>query len=425
MFYNDYVLKNAEVFLETGFVNKDIHVVNGVIKAVEENIVHENIVECSGKIITPGFIDVHIHLRDPGFLDKETIKSGSLAALHGGYTTAYAMPNTFPTMDNVDVLKKFNDTVARDTTCDVKTFVGVSIGLNGEKLTDIETLGNERIAGFSDDGYGVQDDNMMLEAMKKIQKTGHILSVHSEDESELGEVMGCVHDGHKARELGLIGINSASEYKMVARDLKLVRETGVKYHVCHVSTVETVDLIKNAKAEGLDVSCEVTPHHLVLTEENVTMDTMWKMNPPLRRVEDNARLIEGLNNGDIEVIATDHAPHTKKEKERHISKAPFGIVGLESAFSVLNTYLVNTNKVELKTILNAMTYNPAKRFNEERGIKVGMDANMVVLDLNEKIIVTGENTYSKSSNSPFYNQELTGCVCMTIQKENVYDWKNL
>ncbi len=423
---NSYILKNAKVFTETGFEEFDIKVVDNKIAKTAKNINGEVEYDLKNKIITPGFVDVHVHLREPGFTHKEDIASGSYSAIKGGYTHILAMPNTKPCMDSVEQINNFNEKVAEKGYCNVLTFSAISKELKGEELVDFDAINKLKIAGFSDDGKGVQTDEKMLETMRKVKELNSIMSLHCEDESELGAVMGCINEGVTSKKFGLVGINNASEWKMIKRDVDLmVDETArCRYHVCHVSTKESVEVIKDAQAKGYDVTGEVSPHHLILDEEDIVdLNTNWKMNPPLRSKADHASLIQALNDGTLDIIATDHAPHHADEKDKSIEEAPFGIIGLDMAMSCLNTYLVNTDKVSLETILKAMTYTPAKRFDLSCGFEVGMDANMAVIDLEKVHVYTKENIGTKASNSPFLDQELQGEITMTIVNGKVYDWR--
>ncbi len=422
---NNYILKNGKVLTETGFINQDIEINNGEIINVGENLTGAVEYDCTGQIITPGFIDVHVHLREPGMTHKEDIASGSYSAIKGGYTHIFAMPNTKPCMDSVEEITKFNQKVQEKAYCNVLTFSAISKDLKGEELVDFDAINQLPIAGFSDDGKGVQDDAKMLETMRKIKELDSIMSLHCEDERELGEVMGCINEGVTSEKLGLIGINNASEWKMIKRDTDLMEDETARcrYHVCHVSTSESVEVIKAAQIKGYDVTGEVSPHHLVLDEEDIVdLNTNMKMNPPLRSKADHKRLIDALNEGTLNIIATDHAPHHIDEKNEHISKAPFGIIGLDSAFSTLNTYLVKEKLVSLETILMAMTYNPAARFNLKHGIAKGMPANITIIDAEKTHVYTKENIGSKAENSPFLNKELTGTIVSTIVDGQKYEW---
>lgn len=424
---NSYILKNARVFTETGFENFDIKVEANKIVETGKNLTGEVEYDLTNKIITPGFVDVHVHLREPGFTHKEDIASGSYSAIKGGYTHILAMPNTKPCMDNVEQIKTFNEKVDLKGYCNILTFSAISKELKGEELVDFEAINQLKIAGFSDDGKGVQTDEQMLKTMRKIKELNSIMSLHCEDESELGEVMGCINEGVTSKKFNLGGINNASEWKMIKRDVELMADETARcrYHVCHVSTKESVEVIKDAQLKGYDVTGEVSPHHLILNEEDIVdLNPNWKMNPPLRAKADHARLIQALNEGILDIIATDHAPHHADEKAKPIEEAPFGIIGLDMALSCLNTYLVKTNQVKLETILKAMTYTPAKRFDLSCGISSGMDANLAVIDLDKTHVYTKENIGTKAANSPFLNQELQGEITMTIVSGKVYDWRN-
>ncbi len=423
---NNYILKNAKVFTKAGFIQTEIKVTDGVITELGTNLTGTEEIDLAGKIITPGFIDVHVHLREPGFEYKEDIKTGSYSAVKGGYSHIMAMPNTRPCMDDVETIEHFNQLVKEKAYNNVLTFSAISENLRGENLVDFSAINQLAIAGFSDDGKGVQTDAKMLETLKQIEAMDSILSLHCEDEAELGEVMGCVNEGEVSRRLNLGGINNASEWKMIKRDLKLMAANNVncRYHVCHISARESVDLIKEAQLKGMNVSGEVSPHHLILNEEDIQeKDPNFKMNPPLRSKLDQKRLIDGLNEGTLAIIATDHAPHSKDEKNKEIEKAPFGIIGLDFAFASLYTKLVKSGIVELETILKAMTYNPAERFKIDHEIKVGNAANLTVIDLNDKTEISEEKLGSKASNTPFINQTMDSKVVMTIVGNRTFDWR--
>lgn len=432
MLENRLILKGGTVFFEDEFLKTDIALKDGKIVEVgnELNIDGYNIIDCNELIITPGFMDCHVHLRDPGFTSKENITSGTIAALAGGYTTLYAMPNTNPCMDTVKNINEFNRSVKEHAKCNVKTFSAISQNLAGKEVVDIPNISKLDIAGFSDDGKGLQSSEKIKYAMNEIKKNNKILSVHAEDEKYLTTPMGCINEGDISKKYDLIGINNESEYKMLERDINLLKEINCKYHLCHISTKESLELIKLAKNEKLDVTCEVTPHHLILSQEDIQEDqnnrlnTNYKMNPPLRTINDKEALIKGVNDGIIEIIATDHAPHTEEEKNVDISKAPFGITGLETAYSVLNTYLIKENKISQKTILNALTYNPAKRFGVDKSISKGKDVDLVILDPNEVITYKDEDFYSMSSNTPFKNKELKGTIKYTLLKDKIYKWSD-
>lgn len=338
---NSYLLKNAYLYRNHQFEYTDVLIEKGIITKISKNIeTNLPIVHLKGKLLSHNFIDIHTHLREPGYEHKETIHTGSLSALYGGYGTIVAMANTLPCMDDVDTICDFQNRVNRDGHVNIYTYSAITKDLKGQELVDMEVNIQENIVlGFSDDGKGVQSREMMKNAMLHASQLDSIIVAHCEDESELHG--GCIHEGHYAKEHGLIGINSASEFKQVARDLDLVRMYHNRYHVCHISTLETVDLLRKAKQERLPVSGEVSPHHLILTEDNIKdCHPHYKMNPPLRSKADHQALIQGLKDGTIQVIATDHAPHAREEKAKPIDKAPFGIIGIQHAFPLLYTYLV-------------------------------------------------------------------------------------
>ena len=306
-------------------------------------------------MIFPGFCDVHVHLRQPGFSYKETIKSGTQASAHGGYTTVFSMPNLKPVPDSAEHLKEQLDIIKKDAVINVLPYGAITVGQNGEELSDMEGMAKDVIA-FSDDGRGVQSEEMMKEAMLRAKALGKIIVAHCEDNSLLHG--GYVHDGVYASKHSHRGICSESEWKTIKRDLELCRQTGCAYHVCHISCKESVELIRQAKAQGIDVTCETGPHYLILTDEDLKEDGRFKMNPPLRSKEDRQALIEGVLDGTIDMIATDHAPHSQEEKSRGLEKSAFGIVGIETAFQLLYTHLVKKNIISLERLVELLAVNP-------------------------------------------------------------------
>ena len=357
--------------------------------------------------VFPGFCDVHVHFREPGFSYKETILSGSAAAARGGYTAVCTMPNLNPVPDSVGNIREQIKLIERDACIDVLPYGSITVGQKGEQLSDMDGMAPFAIA-FSDDGKGVQNDDMMRAAMIKCRELGKILVAHCEDNREL-RPGGCIHDGKFAAEHGYVGINSESEWKQVERDLRLVRETGCKYHVCHVSTAETVGLIRRAKAEGLDVTCETGPHYLVMCDEDIKEEGRFKMNPPIRSSRDRDALVAGLVDGTVDMIATDHAPHSAEEKAKGLSGSAFGVVGLETAFAVLYTKLVRPGAITLDKLIEVMCHNPRKRF----GIPVGED--FTVWDLNAKFRVNPEEFLSMGRVTPFEGDILFGKCLLTVK----------
>ena len=361
-------------------------------------------------IIVPGLCDVHVHFREPGFSYKETIASGSAAAAHGGYTAVCTMPNLDPVPDSAEHLQVQLDAIKRGAAIKVLPYGAITVGEKGERLADMEAI-SDKVCAFSDDGRGVQNDEMMREAMTAAKRLGKIIAAHCEDNSLL--LGGYIHDGEYARMHGHRGISSASEYKQIERDLRLAGETGCAYHVCHISTKESVELIRQAKARGVDVTCETAPHYLVLCDEDMQEDGRFKMNPPLRSREDKEALIEGIKDGTIDMIATDHAPHSAEEKGRGLEKSLMGVVGLETAFPVLYTELVMKNIITLDRLVELMSFKPKERF--------GIDTNndFAVFDISEAYKIDPKDFLSMGRATPFAGREVFGRCLLTVHNEKV------
>ena len=361
-------------------------------------------------IIVPGLCDVHVHFREPGFSYKETIASGSAAAAHGGYTAVCTMPNLDPVPDSAEHLQVQLDAIKRGAAIKVLPYGAITVGEKGEKLADMEAM-SDKVCAFSDDGKGVQNDEMMREAMTAAKRLGKIIAAHCEDNSLL--FGGYIHDGEYARMHGHRGISSASEYKQIERDLRLAEETGCAYHVCHISTKESVELIRQAKARGVNVTCETAPHYLVLCDEDMQEDGRFKMNPPLRSREDKKALIEGIKDGTIDMIATDHAPHSAEEKGRGLEKSLMGVVGLETAFPVLYTELVTKNIITLERLVELMSFKPKERF--------GIDTNndFAVFDISEAYKIDPEDFLSMGRATPFAGREVFGRCLLTVHNGKV------
>lgn len=361
-------------------------------------------------IIVPGLCDVHVHFREPGFSYKETIASGSAAAAHGGYTAVCTMPNLDPVPDSAEHLQVQLDAIERGAAIKVLPYGAITVGEKGEKLADMEAM-SDKVCAFSDDGKGVQNDEMMREAMAKAKRLGKIIAAHCEDNSLL--FGGYIHDGEYARMHGHRGISSASEYKQIERDLRLAEETGCAYHVCHISTKESVELIRQAKAHGVNVTCETAPHYLVLCDEDMQEDGRFKMNPPLRSREDKKALIEGIKDGTIDMMATDHAPHSAEEKGRGLEKSLMGVVGLEAAFPVLYTELVMKNIITLDRLVELMSFKPKERF--------GIDTNndFAVFDISEAYKIDPEDFLSMGRATPFAGREVFGRCLLTVHNGKV------
>ena len=355
--------------------------------------------------VFPGFADVHVHLREPGFSYKETIASGTRAAAHGGYTAVCAMPNLNPVPDSGEHLAVQEAAIAAGAVIHVYPYGAITVGERGETLADLAALA-PRVCGFSDDGRGVQARAMMEAAMVEAKALGKVIAAHCEDNALLRG--GYIHDGGYARAHGHKGICSESEWGPIARDLELAAKTGCKYHVCHISTKESVELIRQAKKSGVDVTCETGPHYLVLDDSCLREDGRFKMNPPLRDRSDREALVEGLRDGTIDMIATDHAPHSAEEKARGLAKSAMGVVGIETAFPVVYTYLVKPGLVPLETVVNALTVNPRTRF----GLPLGEDFS--VWDLEDRYTIDPAQFLSLGRATPFAGMEVQGRNLLTV-----------
>ena len=359
------------------------------------------VISLKNAVLLPGFADVHVHLREPGFSYKETISTGTMAAAAGGYTAVCSMPNLNPVPDSMENLRPQLEAIESSANIHVCPYGAITVGQKGEKLSDMEAIAGDIIA-FSDDGKGVQNEDMMREAMLRAKALGKMIVAHCEDESLLHG--GCIHDGEYARAHGIPGICSESEWGPIARDLKLVEETGCAYHVCHISTKESVQLIREAKARGLDVSCETAPHYLVFSDADLLDSGRFRMNPPIRSAEDRAALIEGILDGTIDMIATDHAPHSEEEKAGGLRNSLNGIIGLESAFPVMYTHFVKTGRMSMAQLMELMVYAPRRRF----GIALGV-GDYSLWELDESYIYSPKTQHAgKGTSSPFEGMELSG-----------------
>ncbi|MBE6649915.1 MAG: dihydroorotase [Ruminococcaceae bacterium] len=408
-----YILKSGMVFDGNGFVSRDIAIVDGLISSVSSSLsgADVQILDLSDKFVFPGFADVHVHLREPGFIYKETIASGTSAAAHGGYTTVCSMPNLSPTPDSVENLKIQLDAIERDALIEVLPFGTITVGEKGETLADLEGMAGD-VCGFSDDGRGVQNKALMLEAMKRAKALNKIISAHCEDNSLLNS--GYIHDGEYAKQHNHRGICSESEWGPIKRDIELIKETGVSYHVCHISTKESVSLIREAKKQGVNITCETGPHYLVLSDKDLKEDARYKMNPPLRSEEDRLALLEGIADGTIDMIATDHAPHSEEEKSRGLEKSLMGIVGLETAFPILYTNLVKSGFISLEKLVQLMAVNPKRRFGIKGGLEIGDRADLTVFDLDEEYNIDSKEFLSKGKCTPFEGVKVNGKCVLTM-----------
>lgn len=392
----------------------DILIEGELIKRIDKDIDTEGIdeiIDAKGKIVSPGLIDVHVHFRDPGLTYKEDIQTGSKAAARGGFTTVVCMANTKPAVDSKEIIEYIMNE-AKKSPINVLQTAAVTMGLKGTELVDMELLQNYGAVGFTDDGFPIMNSGIVIKAMELAKKLNVPISFHEEDPSLVYN--SGINEGKISKELNLQGASRSAEDVMVARDCILALQTKARVNIQHVSSGLSVDIIRYSKSMGADIFAEASPHHFTLTEEDVLKyKTNAKMNPPLRTEEDRIKIIEGLKDGIIDIIATDHAPHSKEEKEREFLNAPSGIIGLETALALGMTYLVNKNHLTINELLEKMTINPARLYNLNSGrIKEEINADLLIFDPEEKWIV--ENFYSKSSNSPFIGWELTGKVKYTI-----------
>ena len=409
---------SCRIFRDGVFEFADIDLIDGraAVKGFSGNA---HSAETSSVYVFPGFTDVHVHLREPGFSYKETIKSGTYAAASAGYTALCSMPNLTPPPDCAANLEIQTKIIQRDAQIKVFPYGTITVGRKGKAVSDMEAI-SDKVVAFTDDGSGVADDEVMREAMKRAAKLGKIIAAHAEDLT-LIEKDGCINDCKYAHEHKLPAISSESEWRQVERDLKLVAETGCSYHVCHISTYETVKLIRRAKAAGLDVTCETAPHYLLLSDSDLRDDGRFKMNPPLRSERDRDALLEGLSDGTVDMIATDHAPHSADEKSKGLYRSAMGITGLETAFPVLYSGLVKNKIITLEKLVTLMSVAPAKRFKIKNGLETG---NFCVYDLSSEYEIKPEKFYSMGKSTPFEGWKVNGkCLLTVCDGKTVYDMR--
>lgn len=411
------ILKNGKrIIKENQLEAVDVAIENGLITEIGTNLTGDEQIDLNGKLITPGLVDIHVHFREPGFTDKETIATGSRAAARGGYTTVCAMPNTDPVPDTPEKFMELEKQIEKDAVINVHHYAPITKGLRSEERVDMEHI---PAFAYTNDGVGVQTAGVMYEAMKEAARLQKPIVAHTEDDSLL--YGGVMHEGIKNKELGLPGIMSIAESSQIARDIWLAKETGVHYHVCHVSAKDSVEVIREGKRQGIQVTAEVTPHHLILNEMDIPADdAVYKMNPPLRGKVDQQALLEGLLDGTIDFIATDHAPHTKAEKAQGFAGAPFGIVGIETAFALLYTHFVKTGSISLEFLTERMSTLPARLFQlATNEVAVGSVADLAIFDL-ETAYTIDENDYlSKSSETPFNGEKVYGMCALTLHRGNI------
>lgn len=409
------VIKNGTLYQNGELINSDILIKEDKIAAIGQDLSASETIDAHGMLVAPGLVDVHVHYRDPGQTYKEDIETGSKAAAHGGFTTVGAMPNVTPVPNNADLMKRMIAENRAKGLVHIFQYGPVTIDETSDELPSYRELKKAGAFALSNDGHGVQSAQVMYRAMQEAQKNNLIIAAHAQDNSLFNH--GVINEGKTAEELNLPAISELAETTQIARDLLLAQKTGVHYHVCHVSTKTSLDLIRIAKARGVNVTCEATPHHLLLNDEDIHEDnSYYKMNPPLRSKQDQEALIQGLIDGTIDMIATDHAPHAKSEKSGSFKDAAFGITGSETAFSSLYTLLVKTGRLSLTKLLSLMTDKPAKCFGlKEAGLlEPGRTADIAIFDLNHKKKIQETDFQSKGVNTPFTGQEFYGETVKTI-----------
>lgn len=415
------LIKNGQILIDGQLQKRDIAIdTTGQITAIASTITTvptdpQVVYDAQGHFVSAGLIDGHVHFREPGFTAKETLKTGSAAAAHGGFTSVIAMPNLKPVPDNLPAFKSLVTRNQLETRVHTYQLAPITNDLTEPTIIDMPAFKTAGAVGFTNDGHGVQTAQTMYVAMQLAAQVNLPIVAHVEDESLVNG--GVIHDGQAAKKLGVPGIASVSESAQVARDIELARATGVHYHICHISTKETVALIRRAKQDGLNITCEVTPHHLLLDDSAITSDNpMYKMNPPLRTLADRQALWAGLMDGTIDIIATDHAPHTIKEKQQSLLKAPFGIVGSETAFSLLYTHLVAKGPFSLAQLTSWLTTKPAKVYNFPHAghLAVGQPADLAVFDLTNTTPLNTATFLSKGHNTPFIGQAVRGGTLLTL-----------
>ncbi|MBO4950712.1 MAG: dihydroorotase [Clostridia bacterium] len=416
----NYIISDVNLYRNNSFEKCHVLVENGVISAVSSDMIAvfgAKVINGDGLYMFPGFVDVHVHLREPGFVYKETIQSGTSAAARGGFTHVCSMPNLNPVPDSVENLKVQLDAIKKDAKIAVYPYGSITVGQKGEELSDLDGMAGDVIA-FSDDGRGVQSDDMMKSAMIKAKQLSKMIVAHCEVNDLLNG--GYIHDGEYAKKHGHRGICSESEWKQIERDIALAKETGVDYHVCHISTKESVALIRKAKKDGVSISCETAPHYLIFNDMDLQEHARFKMNPPIRSEEDRLALIEGIIDGTIDMIATDHAPHSEEEKSRGLEKSLMGVVGLETSFSAMYTHFVKTGVITMEQLMKLMHDNAKARFGIGSDIEVGKKADFTLFDVTEKYTVNPEEFATCGRFTPFDGMEMYGVCKMTV-----YDGKTV
>ena len=414
------LLRGGQVWNGSGFLREDVVITDGVVTQRGSGLFSDSqipafdrIFELNGLAVFPGFVDVHVHLREPGFSYKETIATGSAACARGGYTTVCAMPNLNPAPDSDEHLRAEEDIIASSAVIRVLPYASITLGQKGEgELVDFAALSG-RVCGFSDDGRGVKTSETMREAMRRCREADSIIAAHCED-LRLIPKGGAIHDGPFAKEHGIPGIPSSSEWEPIARDVQLCAETGCRYHVCHVSCRQSLEVIRRAKQCGMNITCETGPHYLLLCQDDLRDEGRFKMNPPLRTADDRDALLEALLDGTVDMIATDHAPHSAEEKARGLAGSAMGVVGIETAFPLLYTHLVENGKVPLSLLVSKLTDAPRKRFRLDGGLQVGDRAEVTVFDLHADEKVDPADFLSMGKATPFEGWPVHAACKLTV-----------
>ena len=411
---NRIILRGGTLVHEGKQTVADVAILNGRIECIAPSIEatdNDRVFDCTGKIITPGLVDLHVHLREPGFSRKETIATGTAAAAHGGFTTVCSMPNLEPAPDTMENLQQQLSIIERDAVVKVLPYATITRKRRGDELVDFSAL-KPYVAGFSDDGSGVQSGEVMQAAMYEAAKCGGIIAAHCEVNELLRK--GYIHDGEYAKAHGHRGICSESEWAQIERDIELAAKADCRYHVCHISTKESVALIREAKRRGVKITCETGPHYLTMCDQDLQENGRFKMNPPIRSAEDRDALVLGLQDGTIDVVATDHAPHTADEKSRGLELSAMGVVGLETSFAVIYTKLVKTGVISLEKAIDVMAEAPRRIFGLGGGLQEGEAADIAVFDLDATFTVDPTTFLTMGRSTPFEGWELQGECCLTL-----------
>jgi len=417
-------IKNGRVWNGTELVEGNILVTDGVISTVGSDVTPDSdcrVIDAAGAAVLPGLVDVHVHLREPGYSYKETIADGTRAAAHGGFTTVCTMPNLNPAPDSTEHLQQQLDIIGRDACIEVKPYATITRMRMGNELVDYAALA-PRVAGFSDDGSGVQDGIVMRHAMESIANTSKVLAAHCEVDSLLHG--GYIHDGEYARAHGHRGICSESEWREVERDIELAHATGCRLHICHVSTKESVELVRRAKQDGLPITCETGAHYLAFCDTDIQEDGRFKMNPPLRSATDREALLKGIADGTIDCIASDHAPHSADEKNRGLEKSAMGVTGIELSLPAVYTYAVKPGHITFARMIELMADTPRRIFNIEGGLRPGYRADLTIVDFNSRFTVSQDMFLSRGKSTPFEGKELWGVVHATLADGKIVYEKN-